>query len=166
MKKTLFCLISAFLIVFLLCGCSLFAEKETQTEDTTAETVRSSETEPPVLEPWGAPFAAEGTKQQIAYTFLRSVFPEQWRSLFSCEVKTKITKWGIEDTSDADSIRVYITYAVYASDPTADDNAILSEGNFQIGKDEYEGAVILTRYFHLQKQEDGNWQCLGFGMSW
>lgn len=166
MKKTVICLTSLLLILSLLCGCSLFGEKESETESTTAEVVSTSETEPPVLEPWGEPFTAEGTEQQIAYTFLSTVFPYQWKSLFSCEIKTKITKWGIEDSSGDDSIRVYITFANYATDPTAEDNAILSEGNFQIGKDDYEGAVILTRYFYLQKQSDSSWQCVGFGLSW
>lgn len=166
MKKNIICLTSLLLVLFLLCSCSLFSEKETEAESTTAEVISTSETEPTVLAPWGESYTAEGTDQQIAYTFLSTVFPYQWKSLFSCEVKTKITKWGIEDSSENDNIRVYITFAVYATDPSSEDNAILSEGNFQIGKDDYEGAVILTRYFYLQKQADSSWQCVGFGLSW
>lgn len=166
MKKLFLSLIAFLLALLLLCGCSLFGSEETTVESTGNIVSEADETEERILEPWGEPFAAEGSQQQVAYAFLTSTFPGTWASLFTCEVKSKITKWGIGDGSEDDLIKAYVTYAVYATDPTEADNHILSEGNFQIGKDDYEGAVILTRYFYLQKEAAGSWQCVGFGLSW
>lgn len=166
MKKTLQCLAAFLLVLTLLCGCSLFGKEETTAESTADTAAETSETDARVLEPWGEPFAAEGTQQQVAYAFLKEQFPDTWRSLFSCEVKIRITKWGVGEGSEDDLIKSYVSYAVYTTDPTEDDTKLLTEGNYQAGKDDYEGSVILTRYFYLQKQADGNWQCVGFGLAW
>lgn len=161
--KTLLC---ALLVCTLLCGCSLFDSKETTEAETTAAVTEILETDAPVMEQWGPSFEAEGTQQQIAYAFISSVFTETWNEPFSCEVRTKVTKWGIDDNSEDNLIKVYLSFAVFTKDPTEADTAILNEGNVQIGKDEYEGAVILTRYCYLQKQAGSSWQCVGFGLSW
>lgn len=166
MKKILLCLASILLIISIMCGCSTGTE-ETTVESTIAVPTAPQTTEPPViLKNWGPEFSADGTPQKVAYTFISSVFPETWRSLFSCDVVTKITKWGIDENSDEDNIRIYISFAVFATEPTENDLAILNAGNVQAGKDEYENAVILTRYLYLQRVYDSTWQCVGFDLSW
>lgn len=166
MKKRLISALCLLLCVTTLCGCSLFSGKDE--ESAVTDTVVSSaveETEALVLEDWGTAFSAEGTDQQIAYAFLTTVFQDTWNARFSCSVRTEITKWGISDRNEDGLIPVYLTFAVFTSEPTAEDTAILSEGNVQAGKDDYEGAVILTRYCYLKPLSDGNWQCIGFGLS-
>lgn len=161
--KSLLCILIA---CTLLCGCSLLGKEDVATEDTTLAATEVLETDAPVMEAWGPSFEAEGTQQQIAYAFISSVFAETWNEPFSCDVRTVVTKWGIDENSEDNLIKVYLSFAVFTKDPTEADTAILSEGNYQAGKDDYEGAVILTRYCYLQKQTGNQWQCVGFGLSW
>lgn len=166
MKKTFLCVTALLLVLSVLCGCSLFSEaKETVTAPTVV-TDDPAPSEPAALEKWGEPFSAEGTKEQIAYQFVSNVFSSTWRSLFTCDMALDVTKWGIRSESTDDCVGVYLTFAVRADNPSEQDTAILTEGNYQAGKDNYEGCLILTRYCSLQKQTDGTWQCVGFGLSW
>lgn len=165
MKKTLICLTVLLLLLSLFSGCGAKSNTE-ETVPVTIETADTASAEADTRENWGAPFSADGTKEQIAYQFIGSVFPETWKSLFSCDQRLVVTKWGIRDGSEDDRIDVYLTFAVKAVDPTDADTALLTEGNYQAGKDDFEGYVILTRYCYLQKQADGSWQCVGFDLAW
>lgn len=166
MKKSLICMTALLLLLSMLCGCSLLSESEEAISSPTVETADTAPTEPAIRENWGAPFSAEGTKEQIGYQFIATVFPNTWKGLFSCDQTLTVTKWGIQDESEDDCIEIYLTFAVKADNPSDEDTAILTEGSYQAGKDEYEGSIILTRYCYLQKQPDGTWQCVGFGLAW
>ncbi len=165
MKKTLIYLTVLLLLLSLFSGCGSRSDTE-ETVPVSVETADTAPTEPDVRESWGVPFSAEGTEEQIAYQFIKSVFPDTWKAQFTCDQRVVVTKWGIRDESEEGYIDVYLTFAVDAVDPTDEDTAILTEGNYQAGKDAYEGYVILTRYCYLQKQADGTWQCVDFGLAW
>lgn len=164
MKKTILILTVLLLLLSVFSGC----RKHSETAETGqgSETEVTSLTESADLESWGAPFSAEGTQEQVGYQFIWNVFPDTWKSLFSCSMELAVTKWGIREGSADDCIELYLTFAVKAENPSDADNALLTEGNYQAGKDDYMGYLILTRYCYLQKQADGTWQCVGFGLAW
>lgn len=166
MKKIVLCLTAAVLAAALLCSCSLLSLGESETVTETVGQTEAATEEIYIPSPWGASFSAEGSQQKVAYAFLTSVFPDTWKSQFSCEMKLRTVKWGIGSGSEDDNIKVYISFAVYATEPTQADTDILNEGNYQAGKDDYAGSIVLTRYFYLQKQANGEYQCVDFGLSW
>ena len=131
MKKTVICLTVLLLLLVLLCSCSLLSGAEEATTEAVTGTADTTPTEPPVRKSWGAPFTAEGTQEQIAYQFISSVFPETWKSSFSCEMTLDVTKWGLRESTAEDQIEVYLTFAAKADAPTEADAARLREGNAQ-----------------------------------
>ena len=110
-------------------------------------------------------FYLEGTAEEAAETFVRSVYGSHLMNLApgngSGISDYDVVHWELLEVSeDGQAVLGRFTYAFVPDDP---DSADIWAGNTNYGSGEFEGMLTASREFVLQRRADGYWYCIDLG---
>ncbi len=110
-------------------------------------------------------FEETGTAEDVAEVFVKDIYADLRLGLAPGGMYSitdyKVVNWGVgEVNDDQTAILGWFDYAVIPEDY----NSIgIWAGNTVEGTGDYEGWLVMSREFVLQKQSDGHWHCIGLG---
>lgn len=110
-------------------------------------------------------FDEKGTAEKVTETFVKDVYSNHLLGLEPGGIYSitdyEVVAWGVDKVSDnKDAILGWVRFAVVPQDYNS---AGLWAGNTMEGTGKYEGWLVMSREFVLQKQADGYWHCIDLG---
>ena len=110
-------------------------------------------------------FDEKGTAEKVTETFVKDVYADHLLDLEPSGIYSisdyEVVDWGVNKVSDNKAaILGWVKFAVIPQDYNS---AGLWAGNTVKGTGKYEGWLVMSREFVLQKQADGYWHCIDLG---